>query len=78
MKGWSRYDKRFSVFYELFKELNVDRPRLDGVSFMSLSMEDNFSLTSPFLLKEDDDVVSQCDGIRVGLNGINFSFFKRF
>lgn len=45
-------------FTEIFKELDVDRPHLDGVVFPSLSDDDNFSLFVPFSFQELDVAVS--------------------
>lgn len=64
-------------FIEIFREPNVDRPRLDGVVFHSLSDNDNLSLSAPFSFHELDVSVSQCEGDKSpGLDDFNFSFLK--
>lgn len=47
-----------NYFFERFKELSVVRPKLNEVPFQTLYVEDNQTLTSPFLFEELDEVVS--------------------
>lgn len=67
-----------SLFSNIFKELDVYCPRLEGVSFRSISFEVNLALTPLFILKEIDGVMSLCNGYKsLGLDEFNSSFFKR-
>lgn len=45
-------------FTKIFREPDSDRPCLDGVIFIYLSEDDNFTLSAPFSLLELDVVVS--------------------
>jgi hypothetical protein len=56
-----------------------ERPKLDGVSFASISKADNASLVSPFSMEEIELVVKESDGNKCpGPDGFNFAFFKKF
>lgn len=60
-----------------FREPFVERLRLDGVSFRSISVEDNVILTAHFLLSKIDRAVALYDGNKSSdPNGFNISFFK--
>jgi hypothetical protein len=55
------------------------RPQLDGVTFPSLSLEDNITLTRPFSFEEIEGVLLDCDGNKSsGPDGFNFNFVKAF
>jgi hypothetical protein len=54
------------------------RLKLDGVSFPTLSVDDNIALTAPFSLEEIHLVVKESDGSKsLGPNDFNFAFLKR-
>ncbi|MCI25702.1 transposon TX1 putative protein, partial [Trifolium medium] len=53
------------------------RPNLDGVSFPSVSLEENLLLTAHFSLEEIHKVVRESDGNKSpGPDGFNFAFLK--
>ena len=54
-------------------------PKLDGVPFPSLSVEENERLIAPFSLFEIESVVKESDGDKSpGSDGYNFAFIKEF
>jgi hypothetical protein len=60
-----------------FSTVSCLRPKLDGVSFPSLSEEENCWLTRPFALEELESMVKECDGNKSpGPDGFNFAFVK--
>jgi hypothetical protein len=60
-----------------FSTVSWLRPKLDGVSFPSLSEEENCWLTRPFALEELESMVKECDGNKSpGPDGFNFAFVK--
>lgn len=64
--------------YNLHKKSDISRPRLDGVCFRSLLLEEKFSLTTHFLLVEIEGMMSYCDGNKsLGPNEFNFYLLKR-
>ncbi|MCH79404.1 LINE-1 reverse transcriptase like [Trifolium medium] len=66
-----------NFFASHFSAPTSDRPRLDGVTFPSLSAEENLSLTAPFTLEEIETVIKDCDGNKSpGPDGFNFAFVK--
>lgn len=66
-------------FTNIFRESNMDRPRLDDFIFCTLLINGKLSLSGPFSLQELDRAVSQCDGNKIlGLDGFNFSFLDFF
>ncbi|CAJ2667257.1 unnamed protein product [Trifolium pratense] len=66
-----------NYFANNFTEEWRNRPTLDGLSFNSLSEEDNSSLLSPFSVEEVREVVWNSDGNKCpGPNGFNFNFLK--
>ena len=56
-----------------------ERPKLDGVPFDRLRVEDNLSLVASFSMDEIEGVVKESDGDKIpGPDGFNFVFVKRF
>lgn len=56
-----------------------ERPKLDGVLFAQVSMDENAKLILPFTGEEIEVVVKESDGNKSsGPDGFNFAFFKRF
>lgn len=52
---------------------------MDGLTFKSLSLEDNVGLCVPFSVEEIKEVVWSCDGDKsMGSDGFNFTFLKKF
>lgn len=52
------------------------RPKLDGVPFVGVGVEDNVSLVAPFSLEEIEGVLESCDGDKSpGPDGFNFTHF---
>lgn len=55
------------------------RPKLDGVPFVCVGVEDNVSLVAPFSLEEIEGDLESCDGDKsLGPDGFNFAFVKKF
>ncbi|PNX89254.1 cysteine-rich receptor-like protein kinase, partial [Trifolium pratense] len=66
-----------NFFENNFKENWENRPNLNGITFHSLSDEDNFSLMAPFTVDEVRDVIWSSDGNKSpGPDGFNFNFLK--
>lgn len=62
---------------KIFRETNMDRPRLDDITLRTLLINGNLSLSAPFSLQDLDWTVSQCDGNKIlCLYGFNFSFLN--
>lgn len=80
LKGFLRFSRLWlTISLTTLENPLLTSPRLDSVSFRSISVEDNFSLTSLILLSEIDRVMALCDGNKSpGPDGFNLSFFKRF
>jgi hypothetical protein len=82
--GWvvSPFEGRRKVVNYLknhFSEDSWERPKLDGVEFISLSDTDNGILVAPFSLLEMEAVVRDSDGGKSpGPDGFNFAFIKEF
>jgi hypothetical protein len=67
-----------SYFEAHFSSTGATRPKLDGVSFPSLSEADNFQLIVPFSELEIHSVVKLSDGNKSpGPDGFNFAFLKK-
>ncbi|MCH88314.1 transposon TX1 putative protein, partial [Trifolium medium] len=83
-QGWieSPIDIRRAVvsfFRNHFSSVEWQRPNLDGISFSTLSLEENQMLTSPFQLEEIENVIVESDGNKSpGPDGFNFAFVKSF
>lgn len=68
-----------SYFQEMFSESCRPKPNLDGLPFGCLSLADNLALTASFSIDEVRDAVWSCQGDKSpGLDGYNFTFFKKF
>jgi hypothetical protein len=66
-----------NYFEHHFSSPNVCRPNLNGVSFPSLTLDDNFRLTVPFSYDEIFDAVKESDGSKSpGPDGYNYAFLK--
>jgi len=53
-----------------------DRPKLDGVEFLTISEEENAGLIAPFSLEEIERVVKESDGNKSpGPDSFKFAFF---
>ncbi|CAJ2631177.1 unnamed protein product [Trifolium pratense] len=64
-------------FVNNFTEEWSNRPHLDGISFPTLSLNDNLFLLAPFSVDEVRDVVWNSDGNKCpGPDGFNFNFLK--
>jgi hypothetical protein len=64
-------------FSKHFSEVWENRPFLHGITFNSLSSEDNELLLSPFDEEEVKDTIWSCDGNKSpGPDGFNLNFFK--
>jgi exonuclease III len=65
-------------FYEdNFRERWEDRPNLNGLTFRSLTMEDNMELTASFTCDEVREAIWSSDGNKCpGPDGFNFNFLK--
>ncbi|CAI8592620.1 unnamed protein product [Vicia faba] len=62
-------------FEEKYREINLRRPRLDGLQFEGLSQLEAANLKEPFSVEEIRDVVWEFDGNKCpGLDGYNFIF----
>ncbi|GAU47952.1 hypothetical protein TSUD_06860 [Trifolium subterraneum] len=71
--------KRFvkNFFENNFKENWANRPNLNGITFQSLSEEDNVSLLPPFSIDEVREVVWNSDRNKCpSPDGLNFNFLK--
>lgn len=51
-----------NFYQQLFSNLPMLRPRLDGIQFKQLSQDANMFLTRPFSLEEIKEAVWSCDG----------------
>ncbi|GAU49906.1 hypothetical protein TSUD_139620 [Trifolium subterraneum] len=68
-----------SHFASHFKAGNVERPRVDSLTFKQLHSEEVSSLIKPFSLEEVKAVVWDCDSYKSpGPDGVNFGFIKDF
>lgn len=68
----------FNYFSNLLKEFIIYRPCLVGVTFNSLSEEDNHDLTSLFLPLKLDWVVAKYDGNKNhGFDGFSFYLLEK-
>jgi hypothetical protein len=68
-----------SYFKKHFDEVTWERPTLDGVDFKQLSQGDIGGLELVFGEQEVAEVVESSDGNKSpGLDGFNFTFFKKF
>ena len=82
--GWlvSPFEVRRKVvnyFTTHVAENRWERPKLDGVEFQRLSVEDNGILVVPFSLVEMEAVVRDSDGGKNPVtDGFNFAFIKEF
>jgi hypothetical protein len=82
--GWveSPYEVRKAVvdyFTEHVSTTYWDRPKLDGVTFNTLSEGENGRLVAPFTMLEIELVVRESDGNKSpGPDGFNFAFVKEF
>jgi hypothetical protein len=82
--GWIESPDQIKAAVSTYFENHVSsspriRPKLDGVVFPSLSVEDNVGHVSPFSLKEIELVVKDSVGNKSpGPDGFNFSFLKKF
>jgi hypothetical protein len=66
-----------NYFTNHFMNRSSIHPNLDGVSFPSLTSDDNYLLSAPFSLEEIFEVVKESDGNKSpGPDGFNFSFLK--
>jgi hypothetical protein len=66
-----------NFFANHFSAPDLVRPRLDGVVFPMLSVEENDSLSAPFTSEEIELVVKESDGNKSpGPDGFNFNFLK--
>lgn len=64
-------------FEDRFREENICRPVLDGVSFRSISEANNDFLTAPISVEEVKEVVWECDDNKSpGPDGFNLNFYK--
>jgi len=70
-------DKLF--FLHRFLETDQHRPQLDGISFQTISNQQNDMLTAKFQEEEVKEVVWGCGSQKSpGPDGINFKFIKTF
>jgi hypothetical protein len=82
--GWvvSPFEVRSKVvnfFTNHFSFCRWERPKLDGVNFVTLSSAENDFLTAPFSSLEIEAVVRESDGSKSpGPDGFNFAFVKEF
>lgn len=68
-----------SNFQGLFAAQNQPRPLLEGISFNSLSQEENSQLCAHFSFDEIKEAIWSCDGDKSpGPDGFNFTFFNKF
>ncbi|KAK2383073.1 hypothetical protein QL285_070563 [Trifolium repens] len=68
-----------SYFLNHVSSPSKNRPKLDGVTFPRLSVEENENLIAPFTLEEIEEVVRSSDGNKSpGPDGFNFAFVKKF
>ncbi|GKV24795.1 hypothetical protein SLEP1_g34362 [Rubroshorea leprosula] len=66
-----------SYFESMFKEKQGERPKLDGICFKQIYVEDNSSLIKPFNVEEIKAAVEDCDSLKApGPDGFNFRFVK--
>ncbi|GAU48216.1 hypothetical protein TSUD_405030 [Trifolium subterraneum] len=71
------YVKQF--FENNFRENWGNKPNLNGITFNSLSEEDNFSLLALFSVEEVREVILSSDGNKCpGPDGFNFNFLKSY
>ncbi|GAU43232.1 hypothetical protein TSUD_241220 [Trifolium subterraneum] len=68
-----------TYFRKHFEEVSWERPTLDGVDFLQLSIDEAMGLDAPFGVQEVVEVIELSDGNKSpGPDGFNFSFFKKF
>lgn len=83
-KVWleGEYEIRKAVinyFFEIYKESNFDRSRLDGLVFFIFYNEDNISLTNVFFPKKLDSNITLYDGDKSpGPDGFSYSFLNSY
>jgi hypothetical protein len=64
-------------FYQHFSEEWSNRPFLEGITFPSISPEDNAALLEPFHEEEIKETIWSCDGNKSpGPDGFNLNFLK--
>ncbi|PNX60194.1 cysteine-rich receptor-like protein kinase, partial [Trifolium pratense] len=69
----------FSHFASHFKAVNVERPRVDNLTFKRLQASEVSGLIKPFSMDEVKAAVWDCDSYKSpGPDGINFGFIKDF
>ncbi|MCH82498.1 cysteine-rich receptor-like protein kinase, partial [Trifolium medium] len=69
----------FAHFASHFKAVNVDRPRVDNLTFKRLQVSEVIGLIKPFSIDEVKAAVWDCDSFKSpGPDGINFGFIKDF
>jgi hypothetical protein len=69
----------FNHFSSHFKAGSVERPRVEGLQFNTLSSSDSGNLVKPFSAEEVQAAVWDCDSYKsLGPDEINFGFLKEF
>ncbi|GAU16239.1 hypothetical protein TSUD_298710 [Trifolium subterraneum] len=69
----------FSHFSSHFKASTVERPGVDNLQFIRLTLVEGGSLTKPFSVEEVKTAIWDCDSYKSpGPDGINFGFIKDF
>ena len=78
-KGFKISEAVFSHFSSHFKVAQVERPGVENMSFLRLSVMDSTNLIRPFSLDELKQAVWDCDSFKSpGPDGICLGFIKQF
>jgi len=69
----------FSHFVSHFQSVDMERPRVSNLQFLSLFVTEGVGLIKPFSVDEIKACAWDCDSFKsLGPDGINFGFIKEF